>query len=186
MINPIENETSLINEVHQELVRIRNKRTRRGIIRNTVILLIGICALSILLANVWLPVLRVYGNTMAPTVEAGEIVLAVKHDKLKAGDLLAFYFNNRLLIKRVVGLPGDTVDIDKKGIVYINGKAIDEPYIQKFNRGEVTIKTPFQVPQERYFVLSDDRSSSIDSRNHLIGTVAPDQIVGKVFYRDGQ
>lgn len=170
-------------DIQSELQRLKQKKRNRIIFRNTLIFLLAVVALSVLLAQTIFPVMRTLGNSMSPTLQQGDTLVAVKTKNLHEGDLIAFYFNNRLLVKRVIGLPGDTVDIDKKGKVTVNGKPIKEPYVKELVKGEVNIKLPFEVPQERYFVLGDDRETTIDSRNSIVGTVAPDQLVGKVVLR---
>lgn len=170
-------------DIQAEVQRLQQKKRNRLIFRNTLIFLLAVVALAVLLAQTIFPVMQTLGNSMAPTLQQGDTLVAVKTSKLHKGDLVAFYFNNRLLVKRVIGLPGDTVDIDKKGQVTVNGKALKEPYVKNMVKGEVNIKLPFEVPQERYFVLGDDRETTIDSRNSIVGTVAPDQLVGKVVLR---
>lgn len=170
-------------DIQAEVQRLQQKKRNRMIFRNTLIFLLAVVALAVLLAQTIFPVMQTLGNSMAPTLQQGDTLVAVKTSKLHKGDLVAFYFNNRLLVKRVIGLPGDTVDIDKKGQVTVNGKALKEPYVKNMVKGEVNIKLPFEVPQERYFVLGDDRETTIDSRNSIVGTVAPDQLVGKVVLR---
>lgn len=170
-------------DIQAEVQRLQQKKRNRMIFRNTLIFLLAVVALAVLLAQTIFPVMQTLGNSMAPTLQQGDTLVAVKTSKLHKGDLVAFYFNNRLLVKRVIGLPGDTVDIDKKGQVTVNGKALKEPYVKNLAKGEVNIKLPFEVPQERYFVLGDDRETTIDSRNSIVGTVAPDQLVGKVVLR---
>ncbi|EOT40575.1 signal peptidase I [Enterococcus columbae] len=170
-------------DIQAEVQRLQQKKRNRLIFRNTLIFLLAVVALAVLLAQTIFPVMQTLGNSMAPTLQQGDTLVAVKTSKLHKGDLVAFYFNNRLLVKRVIGLPGDTVDIDKKGQVTVNGKALKEPYVKNLVKGEVNIKLPFEVPQERYFVLGDDRETTIDSRNSIVGTVAPDQLVGKVVLR---
>ena len=170
-------------DIQAEVQRLQQKKRNRLIFRNTLIFLLAVVALAVLLAQTIFPVMQTLGNSMAPTLQQGDTLVAVKTSKLHEGDLVAFYFNNRLLVKRVIGLPGDMVDIDKKGIVTVNGKVLKEPYVKNLAKGEVNIKLPFEVPQERYFVLGDDRETTIDSRNSIVGTVAPDQLVGKVVLR---
>lgn len=170
-------------DIQAEVQRLQQKKRNRLIFRNTLIFLLAVVALAVLLAQTIFPVMQTLGNSMAPTLQQGDTLVAVKTSKLHEGDLVAFYFNNRLLVKRVIGLPGDTVDIDKNGQVTVNGKALKEPYVKNLVKGEVNIKLPFEVPQERYFVLGDDRETTIDSRNSIVGTVAPDQLVGKVVLR---
>ena len=120
---------------------------------------------------------------MEPTLSNGDIVLLTKTTRFDHGDLCGFTWNNKLLIKRVIGLPGDWIEMDTDGNIYLNGEKLDEPYVQQKDFGECDLEFPFQVPQEQYFVVGDMRESSIDSRNTLIGCIPKDQIVGKVFFR---
>lgn len=120
---------------------------------------------------------------MEPTLTNGDIVLLTKSIKFDRGELCGFTWNNKLLIKRVIGLPGDWIEIASDGTVYVNGEVLDEPYVQNLALGECDLEFPYQVPPEQYFVMGDMRESSIDSRNTLIGCISKDQIVGKVFFR---
>ena len=120
---------------------------------------------------------------MEPTLNNGEIVVLVKTDKLERGDLCGFSYSNKILIKRVIGLPGDTIVIDPEGTVYINGYALEEPYLTEKGLGECDLEFPYEVPQETYFLMGDQRLTSIDSRSSVIGAVNKEQIVGKIFLR---
>jgi signal peptidase I len=145
--------------------------------------LITVSAVSILIAVLLLPVLRIYGTSMTPTLEESDIVLSVKGGKFDTGDVIAFYYNNKILVKRVIAQTGDWVNIEDDGTVYVNGVAIDEPYIKEKSFGECDIELPYQVPEDRVFVMGDHRDVSIDSRNTSIGCVAEEQIVGKIIFR---
>ena len=142
-----------------------------------------VAAVAVLIATLVLPVLQIEGTSMEPTLHNGDIVLLMKTTRFNHGDLCGFTWNNKLLIKRVIGVPGDWIEIDTDGTVYLNGEKLDEPYVQEKAFGECDLEFPFQVPQEQYFVIGDMRESSIDSRNTLIGCIPKDQIVGKVFFR---
>ena len=142
-----------------------------------------VAAVAVLIATLVLPVLQIEGTSMEPTLSNGDVVVLAKTTRFDRGDLCGFTWNNKLLVKRVVGLPGDWIEIDDKGVIYLNGKKLDEPYVQEHSMGECDLEFPFQVPAEQYFVLGDMRESSIDSRNTLIGCIQKDQIVGKVFFR---
>lgn len=152
-------------------------------IRSTVFMLIVVAAFAILVAMLYLPTLRIYGKSMKGTLESGDIVLAVKSNRFKTGDVVAFYYNNNILVKRVIAKSGDWVNITKDGTVYVNDKKINEPYIENKAYGETNIKFPYQVPENRIFVLGDNRSVSIDSRNTSVGTVSDEQLVGKLIFR---
>ena len=146
-------------------------------------ILIVVAALAVLVATLWMPVLRIYGNSMVPTLEDGQIVISVKSRSYQSGDIVAFYYGNKLLIKRYIAGPSDWVDVDEDGNVFVNQKELSEPYIQKKAYGETNIKLPYQVPDERYFVMGDNRDVSIDSRNTSVGCVSSEQMVGQVVFR---
>ncbi len=152
-------------------------------IRSTVFMLIVVAAFAILVAMLYLPTLRIYGKSMKGTLESGDIVLAVKSNHFKTGDVVAFYYNNNILVKRVIAESGDWVNITKDGTVYVNDKKINEPYIENKAYGETNIKFPYQVPENRIFVLGDNRKVSIDSRNTSVGAVSDEQLVGKLIFR---
>jgi signal peptidase I len=139
-----------------------------------------VAAVAVLVATLLLPVLRIYGTSMSPTLTNGEIVLSLKGSDFETGDVIAFYYNNKILVKRVIAGPGDWVDIKEDGTVYINDVELDEPYVVEKALGECDIEMPYQVPESRYFVMGDHRSVSIDSRSTSIGCVSEEQIVGKL------
>jgi signal peptidase I len=170
-------------QLEAELRRERYKRSFAFTLRNTIYMLITVAAVAVLVAVLLMPVLQIYGTSMAPTLEEGEIVLSVKGSEFKTGDVMAFYYNNNILVKRVIAQPGDWVDITEDGTVYVNNVMLDEPYLIDKAYGETNIKFPYQVPESRIFVLGDHRSVSIDSRNTAVGCVASEQIVGKIVYR---
>ena len=171
-----------IGELEQELKRSRHHHRYQTALRSTVFTLITVAAVAILVATLWLPVLQIYGNSMTPTLQAGSIVLSVKSDQMKPGDVIAFYYNNKILVKRVIASAGDWVDIDKEGNVYVNNELLDEPYLEEKDFGECNIVLPYQVPESRIFVMGDHRSVSVDSRSTAVGCVAEEQIVGKLVY----
>ena len=170
-------------QVETERKRYRRQKAYNKALRGTVYVLTIVAAVAVLIATLILPVLQIEGTSMEPTLSNGDIVLLMKTTRFERGDLCAFTWNNKLLVKRVVGLPGDWIEIDTDGTVYLNGDKLDEPYVQQTALGECDLEFPFQVPQEQYFVIGDMRESSIDSRNSLIGCIPKDQIVGKVFFR---
>ena len=170
-------------QVETERKRYRRQKAYNKALGGTVYVLTIVAAVAVLIATLVLPVLQIEGTSMEPTLHNGDIVLLMKTTRFERGDLCGFTWNNKLLIKRVVGVPGDWIEIDTDGTVYLNGEKLDEPYVEKKAFGECDLEFPFQVPQEQYFVLGDMRESSIDSRNTLIGCVEKDQIVGKVFFR---
>jgi signal peptidase I len=160
----------------------RRRRFCAGL-RTTTGAMIVVAAIAVLISTIWMPVLRIYGTSMTPTLAEGEIVLALKGSNFETGDLVAFYLGNKLLVKRCIAGPGDWVDIDQDGNVYVNGELLDEPYISDKTQGECDMDFPYQVPESRYFMLGDHRSTSMDSRNSSIGCVADEQIVGRLVLR---
>ena len=166
-----------------ELSRVRHARGFRRSLGVTVGALAVVSALCILLATMFVPVLQIYGSSMTPTLEDGDIVVAVSTDNLETGDIVAFYYNNKVLVKRVIAQAGDWVDIKDDGAVYVNGARIDEPYVEDLALGSANIDFPYQVPESRVFVLGDHRSVSIDSRNSAVGCIGSDQVVGKLLLR---
>ena len=170
-------------QVETERKRYRRQKAYNKALSGTIYVLTIVAAVAVLIATLVLPVLQIEGTSMEPTLVNGDIVLLTKTTSFNRGELCGFSWNNKLLIKRVIGIPGDWIEIDTDGTVYLNGEKLDEPYAQQLSMGECDLEFPFQVPQEQYFVLGDMRESSIDSRNTLIGCVEKDQIVGKVFFR---
>lgn len=139
--------------------------------------------MAVLVATLWLPVLQIYGSSMTPTLEEGDIVVSIKSKTYETGDIVAFYYNNKILIKRVIAGSGDWVDLDEDGTVYVNGEKLDEPYVKDKAFGECDLELPYQVPESRIFVMGDHRSVSVDSRSKAVGCVAEEQIVGKLVCR---
>ena len=170
-------------QVETERKRYRRKKAYNKALRGTVYVLTIVAAVAVLITTLFLPVLQIEGTSMEPTLSNGDIVLLTKTTRFNRGDLCGFTWNNKLLIKRVIGTPGDWVEIDTDGTIYLNGEMLEEPYVEQPAFGECDLEFPFQVPQEQYFVVGDMRESSIDSRNSLIGCIPKDQIVGKVFFR---
>ena len=171
------------SQVETEQKRYRRQKAYNKALGGTVYVLTIVAAIAVLVATLVLPVLQIEGTSMEPTLINGDIVLLTKTTNFDRGELCGFSWNNKLLIKRVIGIAGDWIEMDTDGTVYLNGEKLDEPYAERLSVGECDLEFPFQVPQEQYFVLGDMRESSIDSRNTLIGCVAKDQIVGKVFFR---
>ncbi len=145
--------------------------------------LITVAAIAVLVATLLLPVLRIYGNSMTPTLQDGEIIFSLKTSDFEQGDIVAFYYNNKILVKRVIAGPADWVDMDEDGTVYVNGELLDEPYLTERAYGECNIELPYQVPDGRIFVMGDHRSTSVDSRNTAVGCVSQEQIVGLIVFR---
>lgn len=173
----------MLKALKKEQKRIRGKKTYWKTLVNTICVLVLISSLSVLAATLWLPFLKVYTNTMAPSVNKDDIVMVVKKSHLEPGELIGFYYNNKLMIKRVIAQAGDVVDIDDNGIVYVNGSPLDEPYVSNQQRGDASIDFPYTVPEAQLFVLSDDRSNLLDSRNYAIQSIAEELILGKIALR---
>lgn len=176
-------EIPTMEQIKNERRRLRYRRRYNRTLKSTVAALIVVAALSVLVATLWMPVLQIYGKSMVPTLTDGEIVITVKNRHFDCGDIVAFYHENKLLVKRCIAGPGDWVDIDEKGNVSVNEKPMDEPYLQTKALGETNIDLPYQVPDERWFLMGDNRDVSIDSRNTVVGAVARDQIVGEIVFR---
>lgn len=183
MKDKLPGEMPTAEQLRAELRRMKYKRRRRSALRSTVYTLLVVAAAAVLVATLWLPVLRIYGGSMTPTLRDGEIVFAVKTADLEQGDVIAFYYNNKILIKRVICGPGTWIDFDEDGTVYLNGEALEEPYVQEKALGECSIELPYQVPDGRFFVMGDHRSTSVDSRSTAVGCVAQEQVAGKIVFR---
>ena len=169
--------------IEKELNRIRYKERYGKTLRSTVYALITVAAIAVLVATLALPVLQIYGSSMTPSLEDGEIVVSIKTADFEKKDIVAFYYNNKILVKRVIATAGEWVELDKEGNLYVNGELIDEPYIKEKALGECDIEMPYQVPEGRIFVMGDHRSVSVDSRNTAVGCIAEEQVVGKLIAR---
>lgn len=176
-------EIPAFEQIEQEKKRLRYRRRYSRTLKSTVAVLIVVAAIAILVATLWMPVLQIYGSSMVPTLEDGQIVVSVKTSGFQKGDIVAFYHGNKLLIKRFIAGPSEWVNIDEAGNVSVNGEVLDEPYLETKAYGDTNIELPYQVPDSRYFLMGDNRDVSVDSRNTAVGCVAEDQIVGKVIFR---
>lgn len=170
-------------QLEAELSRVKYKRRYHTVLKSTIYSLITVAAVAVLVATLWLPVLQIYGSSMAPTLQDGEIIFTVKTADFEPGDIIAFYYNNKILVKRVICSAGDWVDIDDDGTVYVNDAVLNEPYLTEKALGDTDIELPYQVPDGKIFVMGDHRSTSVDSRNTAVGCVAQEQIVGKIIFR---
>lgn len=170
-------------QLESELNRVKYASRYRTVLKSTIYALITVAAVAVLVATLWLPVLQIYGSSMTPTLVDGDIVVSIKTSELEQGDVVAFYYNNKILVKRVIAKPGDWVDIGEDGTVYVNQQPLEEPYLDEKAFGETNIELPYQVPDERFFVMGDHRTTSVDSRNTAVGCVAQEQIVGKIVFR---
>lgn len=180
---PLPAERPTVNQLEAELAREKYRRRYGRVMRSTIYTLIIVAAVVVLVATLWLPVLQIYGSSMTPTLEEGEIVVSVKGSDFCRGDMIAFYYNNKILVKRVIAESGQWVDISEDGTVYVDGESLDETYLTEKAFGDCDIKLPYQVPDGRYFVMGDHRSSSVDSRHSAVGCVADEQILGKIVFR---
>lgn len=180
--NPTDTDISFpsLDILQRELKRERYRRRFRRILRSTVNAMIVVAAVAALIATLILPVLEIAGTSMEPSLNDGDIVLMVKTDHLGTGDLCAFYYSNKILIKRIIGIPGDYLWINKDGTVYLNNEELIEPYVSQKALGECDIEFPYQVAENNYFMMGDHRETSIDSRSSVIGCIAEDQIIGKI------
>lgn len=169
--------------VDEERKRLSYRKEFFKVMRTTIYVLIVVAAIAVLIATLVLPMVQVTGDSMTPTLDDGDIILFVKTDNFDTGDLCGFYYQNKLLLKRVIGVPGDVIEIAEDGTVTVNGEIIDEPYVSEKALGECDVEFPYQVPENRFFVLGDHRISSIDSRSTAIGCIEDSQIIGRVIMR---
>lgn len=170
-------------EVERELKRERYKRRYRRTMKSTVFALITAAAAAVLVATLWLPVLQIFGSSMTPTLQEGQIVVSVKADRMEPGDIVAFYYGNKVLVKRYIAGPGVWVDIREDGTLLLNGEVLEEPYLEEKSFGICDLELPYQVPEGTYFLVGDHRETSVDSRHSSVGCIAEDQIVGKIMFR---
>lgn len=170
-------------EIQKERKRIRRGIYYRQALRSTVSVLVVVAAVAVLITTLFLPILQISGDSMAPTLEHDEIVILMKTKNLDRGDLVAFYFQGKILLKRIIALPEDEVVIDSDGNVYVNQQMLEEPYVTEKSLGECDLEFPYKVPGTGYFVMGDRRSNSVDSRNSVVGTITMDDMIGKVFLR---
>lgn len=176
-------ELPTVGQLSAELERVRYKKRYKRVLKSTVYTLVVVAAVAVLVATIWMPVLQIYGASMTPTLCEGDIVVSVKGSDFEPGDLVAFYLGNKILVKRCIAGPGQWVDIDEEGNVYVDGELLDEPYLTEKALGDCDIALPYQVPDNRYFCMGDHRSTSVDSRSTTVGGVSDEQIVGKIVFR---
>ena len=172
-----------LEDLEAELKRIKYNKRYGSVLRSTVYALIIVAAIAILISVLVFPVLRIHGSFMTPNLYDGNLVVCLKNSKYEVGDSIAFYYNNKILVKRVIARSGEWVDIDENGYVYVNGEKLEEPYVQDHALGECDIELPYQVPDGRVFVMGDHRSVSVDSRSTSVGCVSDEQIVGRLLFR---
>ncbi|MBO5556858.1 MAG: signal peptidase I [Oscillospiraceae bacterium] len=171
-----------IEILEAELKKERYKRSYRQALKSTIYSLLVVAAIAVIVTMLILPVLQISGSSMSDTLEDGDIVVALKGD-CHVGDVVGFYFNNSILIKRVIATSGDWVNIDEKGAVYVNGSLLDEPYVKEKALGDCNITLPYQVPDGKYFLMGDHRSTSVDSRNTAVGCIEKEMVVGRLLFR---
>ena len=176
-------QTPQLEQLKAELAREQYKGRYRRVLMSTIYTLIVVAAVAVLVATLWMPVLQITGASMTPTLIDGQFVVAMKTDEFEPGDITAFYYNNKILIKRVIASAGDWVNIEEDGDVYINGILLEEPYIKEKALGECNIELPYQVPDGKVFVMGDDRAVSLDSRTTAVGPVSSEQVLGRVVLR---
>lgn len=180
---PISGEIPSLELLQMELHRVKYQKRYQKVLRSTIYTLIVVAAVAVLVATIWMPVLQIYGSSMAPTLNEGDILISIKGTKFESGDLVSFYTGNKLLVKRFIAGPGQWVDIDEDGNVYVDGTLLQEPYIKEKSLGDTNITLPYQVPENRIFVLGDHRATSVDSRNTVIGCISDEQLVGRIVFR---
>ena len=171
-----------VEQLEKELNRENYRKRYNIVLCNTIYTLITVAAIAVLVATLFLPVLRIYGSSMTPTLSDGDIVVSVKGGEYSRGDVVAFWFNNKILVKRVVALPGEWVDIAEDGTVSVNGRPLEEPYLTEKALGECDLELPYQVPDGRLFVMGDHRSTSQDSRSSAVGCVSEEMLVGRLVF----
>ena len=169
--------------LEQELTRVKHQNRFIAVLRSTVSSLIVVAAAAVILAMLVLPVLQITGTSMTETLNDGDIVVALRGSGYKTGDVVAFYYNNNILIKRVIARTGQWVNIDQDGTVYVDNVKLDEPYVSEKALGDCDITLPYQVPDGRIFVMGDHRSTSLDSWSTSLGCISDDMVVGKLLFR---
>lgn len=170
-------------QIEAEISRVKYKSGFGRAMRSTIYALAVVAAIAVLVATLWIPVLQITGMSMSPTMEDGQIVLCIKSNQFEAGEPVAFYYNNKILVKRIIASAGSWVDIDEKGNVYVDGLLLNEPYLTEKALGECNIELPYQVPDGKVFVMGDDRAVSLDSRTTAVGCVSSEQLLGQVRIR---
>ena len=172
-----------VEQVEAELKSIKYRKKFRNTLFSTVSILIVVAAAAVLISTIFFPVVQVVGNSMEPSLNSGDVLVLIKSDNVKKGELCCFSWQNKTLLKRVIGLSGDMIDIDTDGNVYVNGEILDEPYVENKELGKCEIEFPYTVPDNKIFILGDKRDASVDSRSSAIGCIGEDQIIGRVLFK---
>lgn len=172
-----------LDQIQKEVDRLKYQSRFRQVLRSTVYAMVVVAAVAVLVATIWMPVLQIYGSSMSPTLAEGDVVISLKGTQFQPGDLVAFYIGNRILVKRCIAGPGQWVDLDEDGNVYVDGELLEEPYLTEKAFGDANIELPYQVPENRFFCMGDHRATSVDSRHTEVGCVSQDQVVGKIVFR---
>ncbi len=172
-----------VEQLESTLRAARHASNYKKALRSTIYSLLVVAAAAILIATLVMPVLHISGSSMTPVVGNGDIVAVITGTEFDRGDIIAFYYSNKVLVKRVIAFAGEWVDIDSNGNIYINGELLDEPYLEEKAFGNCDIRLPYQVPEGKLFVLGDHRSTSQDSRSQIIGSVSEEMLIGKIFLR---
>ena len=175
-------EVPSVDMLKAELKRVKYQYRYRAVFRSTVSTLVVVAAIAVLVATLWMPVLQIYGTSMAPILQEGQIVLSLKDSPFERGDLVAFYLGNKLLVKRVIAGPSQWVEITEDGKVFVDGEYLEEPYVSELALGQCALEFPYQVPDERYFLMGDHRETSVDSCSSVVVCVAEEQIVGRIVF----
>lgn len=171
-----------LEQIEAERKRLAYKSRYSRTLKSTIAILVVVAAFAVLVATLWMPVLRIYGSSMSPTLTDGQIVITMKSKQFSSGDVVSLWYGNKLLVKRVIGCPGDWINIDEEGNLYVNDVLLEEPYLTEKAIGETTIELPYQVADGCWFVVGDNRDVSIDSRSAAVGSIPSDQIAGKIVF----
>lgn len=172
-----------VSDLEAELARESYKQRYYRTLRSTIFSLVVVAAIAVLLVTIWMPVLHIFGTSMSPTLQEGDYILCWKTGQFEPGEIISLYLGNKVLVKRYIAGPGQWVDIDMDGNVFVDGQLLEEPYADQKMLGDCNIHLPYQVPENHYFVLGDHRSISQDSRNSAVGCIAKEDVVGKIVFR---